>query len=210
MRIIGATLIALAIVAISTGAQAQHVTGHLIATSPMATGLVASLNFECTGNDPCVGSMRGTIRDHGCSNEGAFSGALSATGGMLPSPPGPVSVTVTAPNADLNSTLQPDGTCVYSTRNKDFVQSLAGRWDGQQGTLSGTHVDNDGFVVNIVATYTADVGAPFTMAVDSSVTGPIANATASVQFASNLVGTTQSVYVFALAPPAIVKSAPGA
>ena len=206
MRSLGATLIAAAIFAIATTAHAQHVTGHLIGTSPMATGVVGSLNFECTGNDPCVGSFRGTIRDHGCSNEGSLSGSLIVTGGMVPSPPGPVAVTFTGPNAELDSTLQPDGTCVYFPRNKDFVQSLTGRWDGQQGTLSATHVDSDGFVVNITVTYTADTGAPFTMAVAASVTGPTANASASVQFASNLVGTTQSVYVFALAPPAIVKS----
>lgn len=208
MRSIGATLAMFTFAMLAATAHAQHFSGHLVATSPMVNGPSASIEFECSGSDPCLGSMRGTLQPHGCSNYTAVSGPISITGGLAPASPGPVTLTFTASGANPDDIAQPDGTCTFAPRNKDFVVTLGGHWDGVQGTVSGTFTDNDGFVSNIVASYATDASAPFRLTVTSSI-GATATATASVQFASSLVGTTQSVYVFALAPPAVVKSAAG-
>ena len=207
MRRFGANMMGLAIAIATLGAHAQHVTGSFKAvdTNGKTHGTVI---FECTGNDPCVGTFRAIITPPECTNSITVSDRLVVTGGVVPTIPGAVSVNITASNANPDNTPQPDGSCTFFIKPQpDFIRNgLGGRWDGQQGTLDGDRIDGDGTHIHDSAIYTVDATPPFQMTVSGNVSAPVVSASATVQFAPNLVGTMQSVYVFAMAPPSIVKS----
>src|SRR3954470_1626486 len=88
--------IAVALAALALDAEAQHISGSFAASND---GGSASVSFECTGNNPCIGSYRGTNTPAGCSPH-FINDRFIMTGNALPSPSGPVALTFTLVNAD--------------------------------------------------------------------------------------------------------------
>ncbi len=91
------------------------------------------------------------------------------------------------------------------------AQSTFTGWSGQGCTGTGTCTVNVTGHQFVTATLASAVAPPavFPMTVSSDITPTTANATANVQFRAQDVGTTQSVYVFALAPSTSVKALAG-
>ena len=191
--------IAVALAGLAVDAYAQHLSGSFSASND---GGSASISFECTGNNPCVGTYRGTNTPAGCSPH-FINDRFIMTGDALPSPSGPVALTFTLVNADEHD----PSPCIF-VPGGDIVLPLTGQWSGQQGVFSAV-IPDPGGPINLKGAYALDTPPPFQLKVDTTITPTVANSTATVQFPDAVVGTTQNLYVFALAPPSIVKRTPG-
>lgn len=184
----------------ATIAHAQSVTGTFATNIPDNS----PFTFECTGNNPCVGTYRGLIKPRNCTNYASLGGSFSLSGNLFPSPSGPVNSVMTLAKAEITPVPKPDGSCTFPPGNT-LLQTFSGNWNGTQGTLTGKDNDNTGTPITTVLSYQTQKPAALKMTVNADVNGPVSNATASVQFDPALVGTTQNLYVFAVAPAAIVK-----
>lgn len=172
-----------------------------------------SITFTCVGSPFCVGTYSGSVRDSGCSNAFAVSGALTFTGFDLAS--GSFGGTAVFQNGNFHDRQNPDGTCSVKSVS-DLSVAYAGTFAGGSGTVTLTGTDGTGAPFAIPGTFSATgIGGtppptsapPFQVTVTSSINATTANATAQIQPPAADIGKTVSVYVFALAPRGIVKSA---
>ncbi len=171
-----------------------------------------TINFTCFGLPTCTGVYSGEAQDEGCTNTFAISGGFTLTGLNL------------SPGASLSGTLQlqndwtsnsppisgPPIACTYAVDNRTFTLPYAGTWTGTSGTIffDGAGPNNEEIIV--AGGFYADVSSvppAFPITVTGSITPTVANVQAQIQFRPQDVGTNASVFVFALAPQTIVRSA---
>jgi hypothetical protein len=197
-------------VLLSPPASATQVTGWI--TDPSLGG-PPKLSFTCSlSGTTCTGVatvQRGT--NSGCSNSVADTVSGTFTGLDL-SKPGPIQGTVTLSKNDYNSIHNSDGTCTYVMPTPAPPQTFpfTGTWNGTTGSLALDGIDNDGFAYHLVGSFKADVPGPnpiFPIAVSGSIDVGVASFRADIQYRAQDVGTTGSVYVFALAPATLVHAA---
>ena len=197
----------------ATGARAQstvQVSGTFAgpAASPSDPGTFSG-TFSCSGSPVCIGQYSAREHNSGCSNTFVIEDALVITGVDL-ALPGPIAGSITLRNADFNDVLNGDGTCsIRPGTTRDLVFGYTGSWDGNAGTtlVRGLHA-NDGTTFEIRGNFTA-TGVPvaFPMVVSGSIGPIVANVAATIEFRPQDLGTTASVYVFALAPATTVRPA---
>jgi hypothetical protein len=175
------------------------------------TGQV-EITFECIGAPTCVGTYALASRATGCTNTVSRSGAMSLTGVDLSV--GAFSGTMTAQKAFYHDNLPPGGgVCtVKPNTDRDLVNPYTATFDGTStGTISLPNLlidDATNIRATFNGTFTGERAAPppvFPMQVQATFDAT-ANVTADIQFRPQDVGTTGSVFVFALAPAPIVKS----
>ena len=183
-----------------------HVTGTL---TPAESGTNASMSFSCQGENPCTGTATVTHRETGCSNSNTYSDRLVLSGLNLAST-GHLSGRMMIRNSHIVDQRNPNGTCTYTVGSaRDAGSSFGGSWSGSSGSL---YVDMGSFeldgsfrasFVTLPATRRAPI---FEMTVTSSITPTVSSATANIQYRPQDVGTTGSVYAFAVAPQSMVKA----
>ena len=206
----------LALVFLSVPAAAQtsgtQITGSGTAVETGPDGTYADpVTFTCFGRPVCTGTYVSTYTDSGCSNSHAESGTISLTGVTFTGP-GSFAGNVTITSPDEFFTHNPNGTCTYvQTGSQTSVFPYTGTWDGSRGTVSFSGSFEPGYFTSFTGTFT-QTGSPqvtpaFPVTVTGSITPTTANAQATFQPRAQEAGTTQSVYVFALAPPGMLKGA---
>lgn len=173
-------------------------------------GTAIQVSFTCSGIPVCVGTFQAAIQDSGCSNVVAHAGKIEVSGLDL-ARQGPIAGTVTIDDS-IGTTDNPDGTCSPHPRSpaKVIVGTYGGTWNGSAGTMHVSGTDADGFAFTLDGGFTATVTLPppvFPMTVTSSITATQASATAQFQPRPADVGKQASVFVFAIAPSALAKSA---
>ena len=175
------------------------------------TGQV-DVTFECTGAPTCVGRYELSSRATGCTNTVYRGGNGSLTGVDLSQ--ATFSGTVHMEKAFFHDNLPPGGgVCtVKPNTDRDLLNPYTATFDGTSGgtiTLPGLLIDDSENVrATFNGTFTAERSAPppvFPMQVRATFDAT-ANVTADIQFRPQDVGTTGSVFVFALAPAPIVKA----
>ncbi len=159
----------------------------------------------------CVGVVtRQRGANSGCSNGFVDTIPISVSGLNL-SQPGSFQGSYVESKSNLNSIHNPDGTCTYSQGSPaPNTIPFAGTWNGTTGTLAFDGIDDGGIPYHFVGSFKADVPGPnpiFPISVSGSIDAATANFQASIQYRAQDVGTTASVYVFALAPASLVHSA---
>jgi hypothetical protein len=183
------------------------VTGSLHATTPDAGKI--DVTFACTGSPTCRGSYSASFREVGCSNLFTLSDSLVVTGLDL-SRPGSSQGSITFTKADYNDIQNPDGTCSIRTGTiRDRTMPYTGTWDGSTGSITINTENDDGIPFTMSGTFKADITPPpvFPMVVTASIDATSATARADIQFRPQDVGTSGSIYVFAVAPVTLVKGA---
>ena len=181
--------------------------------SPLPDAGNVTVSFTCTmanpAGSPCAGTYRATMKNGGCSNTFYLSDAILITGLNI-SQPGPIQGNVVLTRFESNDARNPDGSCFIKPDSiKDFAVSFTGTWDGSSAAITfATLVDNLGFSLTLTGSLSADKSSTpvFPMVVTASITDT-ATVTAALQYRPQDVGTTGSLYVFAMAPSSIVKSA---
>lgn len=196
----------------ATGTYANvQVSGTVSGTA--ADGGSVAISFTCVGAPFCQGTYSGTIRDGGCSNSFAVSGALTVTGFDLAS--GVLGGTVVLQNGNTHDQQNADGTCSIKSITDQSV-AYSGTFSGGGGTLTFTGTNGSGMPFSIPGSFTVSgIGStppptstpPFQISVNSNIGLVTSNATAQIQPPAADVGKTVGVYVFAFAPRSLVKSA---
>jgi hypothetical protein len=181
------------------------VTGSLTSGTSFVDGKV-DITYECTGSPTCRGSYKAAIRDSRCSNTFSYADSFVATGLDL-SRPGTFQGNVTFTNMDNNDVRHPDGTCsIRPGTSRDHVFPYTGTWDGTAGTLTMTPIDDNGHATILTGAFKADVSAPvFPMVVSGTIDATSANIRADIQFRPQDIGSSGSVYAFAVAPVTLIK-----
>ena len=155
--------------------------------------------FECVGTPTCVGSHTITDRWTNCSNTLSLSGAFKLTGLNLGAA-GPLQGTIEAKSADYDINRNADGTCSIRPGSIiDHSGPYTGHWDGTNGTINIPGDDH------IPVTFKVELPPVFPMVVRANIDATIARADADIQYRPQDVGTTQSVFVFAMAPASRVQ-----
>jgi hypothetical protein len=190
-------------------ASAQTLTGQAAAVTP--SGVVFFTSFTCTGSPTCIGTHSGTELLPECSNETPIGGAIAFTGVDL-SKVGGFQGKVTLNGVDADVTVNAGGSCTPSGPGGDQTLDYQGAWDGTQGGMLFSGVDDQARPFQIGATFTAtDVPAtttrppPFDMTTHVTATPTTTSATAQITYPATDIGKTESVFVFALAPRSVVK-----
>ena len=191
------------------------------ATAPPANGVQVSgtlaaefsdgaiqYSFACTGTPTCIGAFTMNVKAKACSNSFSFSGGVKITGLDL-SHPGSLQGTL-ANSSFSNFSARQDGTCTYSAVASSEILTYTGTWDGTKGTIVLRALDGNDQPFNAPGTFKSSVSAAppvFPMTVTGTVTPTVANVSATFQPRPQDVGTTQKVFVFALAPATSLKGA---
>jgi len=167
-----------------------------------------SLTFKCTGTPTCTGSYQSVEIDNHCSTPVTVADTVRWSGLDL-SKPGPI-----AGQIELNGVIVPvraaNGACIAGPTYTSQIP-FTGTWDGTTGSIVFDGMDSEvpPATIHIAGTFKVDaVPAPFPMVVSALIDSSSANASAQIQFRPQDVGKQGSVYVFAMAPSAIVKAAP--
>ena len=185
-------------------------TGYTLGTTPVPAGIFA----ECRGTPTCVSEYNGTTEYPGCTGSFAVSVRHTITGLTLTqsSLQGTITMAVLTP------------TSCTSVDTISFVYTYSGSWsptartgsitiNGPSCTYLGTDICAS-FRTTIPATIKAGTVPPpvFPMTVTTNITPVSATADAQINFRPQDVGTSGSVYVFAVAPSAQVRGGrdPGA
>ena len=183
-----------------------------VMTDEFGTGQV-EVTFECSGAPVCRGRYAAATRATGCTNTVHRVGNMSLTNVDL-SGTG-FQGTITAERAFFHDNLPPGGgVCtIKPNTDRDLVNPYIATYDGRSGgtiTLPDLLVDDfDNSRQTFNGTYTAERSAPppaFPLQVQASF-DTTANVSATFQPRPQDVGTAASVYVFAVAPVTVVKSA---
>ncbi len=160
-------------------------------------------SFSCQGMSPCTGNSTATFRDPGCSNGYAVNDQIAILGLDL-SAPGPISGGLLLRNANLSSTVGAGGSCTYRiTGQRDGGARFTGTWDGTTGVIQLLDTDypiSGRFTATTRTLSTATAPPVFPMTVTTNITATTASATAAIQFRPQDLGTTASIYAFAVAP----------
>lgn len=192
-------------------AQAQatltRITGTARAIFPFGGGLDATFTCEtAVGSlDPCIGTYRSTVWFPVCSNKFQLAGPVTITG--LVAQPGPIRGTITYAENDFRSRIEADGTCTFIPGSfATIVDRYTGTWDGSRGFVTMSERPGAGW--HMTSSFSVDQNVPvFPLSVSGKIDGRLANATATIQYRPQDLGTAGSVYVFALAPASRVTGA---
>ncbi|HET7731564.1 MAG TPA: hypothetical protein VFK48_16195 [Usitatibacter sp.] len=213
MLLRSAGLLLAACLSMAFGASAQSVSGTYAGGT--ANGLRWEGTFNCVGSPICRGTYRGTVQGSvdslSCSNILPVSGAIEISGFEI-FQPGSMSGSVTFLDGfGVALSRSPDGFCTYQTNVRALLPPHTGTWDGGAGSLRvrATSVGPPQVTLEVLFNFT---GRPpvFGMTVTGTIGPPTANLQAAIQFRPQDIGTTQSVYVFALAPAGTVQAAAAA
>ncbi len=189
-------------------ASAQTLSGEIASILPSGDILVAT--FTCTGSPTCTGTYTGTDDLPECGNGLPISGGLTFTGVDLSAVGFQGSATLRG--VDFHVTPDANHQCTANGPAGDKTLAYQGGWDGTEGGMLLTGVDDQGRPLQVAVSFTATgvppappKPQPFDMTTSVTVTPTTANATAQITYPARDVGTTQSVFVFALAPRSVVK-----
>jgi hypothetical protein len=189
---------------LSTVSQLVQVSGSVSGTD--GAGGSGSLAFECTGKGPCTGTYNSVSQSPGCSNAFHRSDTLALVGIDL-SQPGPLSGYVIGRNLSDEDTMNMDGTCTI-TSSTDGISAFTGSWNGSSGTIAVTgRPISGGFSGTFTPVSTATTPPVFQMTVTAAIGATTSNASAQIQYRPQDVGTSGSVFVFAIAPSTVVRNA---
>ena len=121
--------------------------------------------------------------------------------------PGPIRGTITYAENDFRSRIEADGTCTFIPGSfATIVDRYSGTWDGTRGFITMSERPGAGW--HMTSSFFVDRNVPvFPLAVSGKIDGRQANATATIQYRTQDVGTAGGVYVFALAPASRVQGA---
>ena len=196
----------------ATGVRAQstvQVSGTFAGSSgsPNDRGTFSG-TFSCSGSPVCTGQYSARVHNSGCSNTFVIDDALVVTGLDL-ALPGAIAGSMTFRNGGFNDMFNGDGTCsIRPGTSRDLVFGYTGSWDGNAGTTLVRALNTgDGTTFEIRGNFTA-TGVPvaFPMVVTGSIGPIVANVAATIEFRPQDLGTTASVFVFALAPSTVVRA----
>lgn len=183
---------------------AQTVRGQVGGTS---SDITLGSTFVCTGTPTCTGTVQIDITSTKCSGHVTLSENVVFTG-LNVATPGNIQGTITM-GLDFGIRAGGNGACVIDVDNTPLTGTYSGTWNGTQGSFvvvfpdpaAGPNV-NDTFS----GTFIVEAAAPvFPIKVTGSIDAQVGNVQAAIQFRPQDVGTTQSVYVFALAPQTVVR-----
>lgn len=163
------------------------------------------LSFTCNGAPSCAGQYSAEEVLQGCSNTIRLSGPYVMTGLDLSSS-GSIQGALAGDLLDYEVDRRPDGTCtVVAQTQLAGTAPYSGTWNASTGTGSFSLSPEPGMV--FTGTLKGDAVPPpvFPMTVTSNITTSTATASADIQYRSQDVGSTGSVYVFALAPSSRVQ-----
>ena len=200
-------LAALAISLLASPVTAQTLPSDIIRGTISAPGDEHfALSFTCSGTPTCTGRYTSTMKGDNCSNTFVISDTLFMTGSDI-SQPGPIQIELTFTNIDFSDQRNPDGTCsIRPGTVRSLTIPFSGTSNGTTASISATVLDN-GVPFQLTGSLKRDSTAPvFPMVVTGSITPTVANINAAIQYRPQDVGTTGSVYVFALAPASMVKN----
>src|SRR5688572_4170745 len=186
----------------STPVLAQTVTGSFAGGDQFGN---ASFTFTCTGTPTCSGTYTVLLDEFKCSNRSTITSQIVVTGLNLAAP-GPLQGTMTLDGADFDLGMGPN--CVVSNAAPKITPYI-GQWNGTSGTLQ-VDMPDDGpgpGYFRLTGTISVAAAPVFAMKVTGSIDNVSANVQAEVQFRPQDIGTTQSIFVFALAPAGVVRPA---
>ncbi|MDH5264955.1 MAG: hypothetical protein OEX21_09425, partial [Betaproteobacteria bacterium] len=167
-------------------------------------------SFTCEGENPCTGNATVTFRDTGCSNTYSVSDTFGILGLSL-AQPGSIAGGLVVRNADYEIVRNPDGTCTMKPGSfHDGGAEFTGTWNGSSGSFSLVDQDyptSGSFTATTTTLPTIPPPPVFPMTVDANIGPTVSSATANIQYRPQDVGSTGSVFVFAVAPSSVVKSA---
>ncbi|HUP31094.1 MAG TPA: hypothetical protein VM122_13030 [Usitatibacter sp.] len=184
------------------------VRGNIFGTS---NDITLGSTFVCTGTPTCTGTIQIDITSTKCSSHVTLGQDIVFTG-LNVATPGAIQGTITM-KFDFGIRAGAGGACVIDLESTPLLGLYTGTWNGSQGTLSIELPDpsavppsTDRFSGNFIVETTPPV---FPVKVSGSIDAVSANVQAEIQFRPQDVGTTQSVYVFALAPASVVRPLAG-
>lgn len=200
------TLAAILLSAASLAASAQSGTALVTGTisGPMGPGVFEHVVFNCTGTPTCTGQYTESYKIDECSNSLDFSGVITITGMNL-AVTGSFEGQLTMASWLYGIERQTDGSCRIVPPIEPATFPYRASWNAATGTGSIT-MGAGGF--EVPGTFKANVSAPppvFPMTVRSNIDAVSATASADIQFRPQDVGSSGSVYVFAVAPSGVVK-----
>ena len=166
-------------------------------------------SFACTGTPTCIGTATVLDKLPECSNAISVDARMSFTGVDL-SRPGTFQGEVTLSGVNFSVTVAPGGICSLQSTRGDVTNSYTATWDGTNGSFIVNVVHDNGTIDRLPGTFKADISAPppvFPMTVTGSIENGVANVRADIQYRPQDVGTSGSVYVFAMAPANLIKGA---
>jgi hypothetical protein len=208
-RVNGQWLVALFIAVMWSPAAAQTTTPRVTGSfgAQLSPGESVHGTFSCTGSPTCIGQFSMVLTDPAfCNHELRFTNDFVVTGMNL-SQSGTIQGTVSLAGIDYNDPPQGMRPGVCTARpGPPNVLPYTGTFDLATGTGSFTFLagDNPAGPHQIPGTFKVDLPPVFPMTVRSAITNT-ATATADIQYRPQDVGTTQSVFVFAMAPASRVQ-----
>ena len=182
------------------------VTGRI--EGPLGTNAHELVIFSCTGTPTCTGQYTESYKITECSNSLDFTSTITITGLALATT-GSIQGNITMAAWSYEIEIRTDGSCAIKPATiGPATFPYSGTWNGatSTGTLAMRVLDDPAFTVP--GTFKANVSAPppvFPMTVRSNIDAVSATAVADIQFRPQDVGTSGSVYVFAVAPSGVVK-----
>ncbi len=183
------------------------------------TGTMPVGRYEASGSfacefDPasshwCNGTFEITERDENCTNAFGSNGSLVFEN-LLLSQPGTFQAYMMVRMTDYDAVRRADGSCDYRlTAPQQFEEIVTVTWYGTGGTIQfRPDYDSNGNRIEMTGSFSAAKDQPppvFPMTVQSVITQSTASVSADIRYRAQDVGSTGSVYVFAVAPSTLVK-----
>jgi hypothetical protein len=172
--------------------------------------------FDCDGYPTCNGTYTETFQTSLCTNTLTFSSGVQITGLDLSRPGTTFQGNILLKKRDWNLTGfdvtgKPANCTLMQVSDSDVALPYKGTWDGVQGTMTQSFPTAPGTPdIVYIGQFKADLTSPppvFPMVVTSHIDNVSATASAEIQFRPQDVGSSQSVFVFAMAPIDRVKDA---
>ncbi|HET7729812.1 MAG TPA: hypothetical protein VFK48_07255 [Usitatibacter sp.] len=164
----------------------------------------AEITLECTGSPTCTGSYTAVLNEYKCSNRITLSGALVITNLDL-SRPGSLRGSMTLADSRFDMIVTNGFCSIRAGSNFDAVAPYEATFDGRRGAFTSVIFPEDAFL--LTGTFEVTSGPVFRMSVSGSIDAVAGNVRADIEFRPQDIGTTQSVFVFALAPASVVRPA---
>jgi hypothetical protein len=167
-------------------------------------GTEKHITFTCTGTPTCSGQYTESVKRYYCPNTIQISGTIRITGLNLSST-GSLTGNVTLGSGWYDVNHVSGGNCTLGQYISSATLPYSGSWNSATATGSMLMRESIG---ELPGTFSAAVSAPppvFPMTVRSTIDAVRATAVADIQYRPQDVGTSGSVYVFAVAPSGIVK-----
>jgi hypothetical protein len=191
-----------------------QVNGGMTST-PALTASVPDLlsvtrSFSCAGT-PCTGTYQSVYVMRNCPSPIISSGTMSL--GFDPTtPPGPIFLGLTFAGGSVQLNFAP--ACSVTPNGDENFGGAQGAWDGRTGSFNYMQISATEYIFTggfTVSGLTAPGGGGtsnqvFPITVSSNITATTATANVTLQYRPQDVGTTQSVFVFALAPRSLARA----